>query len=68
MRIPTLKPYLSPKPSKISFFDQLHHHHHLMKHSGSKVSLGSLEYVSIDVFRIYSSSMVVKIMVRKCGI
>jgi hypothetical protein len=39
-----------------------------MKNSGSKVSIGSLEYVSTDVFRIYSSSMVVKIMVKKCGI
>jgi hypothetical protein len=39
-----------------------------MKNSGSKVSLGSLEYVSTDVFRIYLSSILVKIMAKKCGI
>jgi len=39
-----------------------------MKNSDFEISLGSVAYVSTNVFRIYSSSLVVKIMVKKCGI
>lgn len=46
---------LSQGPPKITRFDTLLHHHHIVENSGSKVSIASLEYISIHAFRIYSS-------------